>query len=262
MDASSVRKWSWAKHHLHTLESEVASFQREQPYRVIAKSNDDHTRYEFSLEFHDRPFGRWALMAGDVLSNLRQALDHVVYEIAVQEAQGRVPEGAKNLMFPLTSSNEEFLKARGRLKTLSPAVQAEIERLQPYNHHGGIDNSSIWHLADAHNRDKHRSLRVAVAGIEATEVLLEGLVPGSRATFQTESLAPEDGAPFMSALLERSTPGLKMTVRRKAVQMFLLRSAPPEKGREGTLLLPFLNNCVVDVGMFIRLLGGRFAGYQ
>lgn len=238
------------------------AFKRSQPYRVIAKPNDDHRRYEFSLEFSDRPFDRWALMTGDVLSNLRQALDHVVYEIAVQEAQGRVPEGRRNLMFPLTSSHEEFLKARGRIKSLSPAAQAEIERLQPYNHHEGVDNSSIWHLADAHNRDKHRSLRVAVAGIEATEVQLEGLIPGSRATFQAESIAPEDGAPFLSAVLERATPDLKMTVRRNALQIFLLRSAPPEEGREGTLLLPFLTKCVGDVGMFVRLLGGRFAGHE
>jgi hypothetical protein len=257
---SSLRKLAWAEHHLDTLDGEVRSFLERQPYTIVTKPGADHTRYEFIFDFEEHPFDRWSHIVGDVLANLRNALDHAVYELGVHEAGGNVPENGDRLMFPITRSLNDFRKVRWRIETLSDDAIDQIEALQPYHHPPGIDHSTIWHFSEGHNRDKHRSLRVTVAALHDATTLVEGLIPGQTATFSLDSVAPEMGAPFMHLALDRPNPNVKMHVNRASFQVLLLRGAPPDEGREGIPLLDFLHKATKDVAMFVRILGG-FVGH-
>ena len=82
------------------------------------------------------PLDRWALMSGGCVHNLRSALDSLVYGIAIHETGLNPPKDEAQLQFPITSSADKFDKQKYRIRTLSAAVQSEIEKVQDQQ---GID---------------------------------------------------------------------------------------------------------------------------
>jgi hypothetical protein len=118
---------------------------------------------------HGRPFGistaipavppRASILVGEVLYNLRSALDYLVYELARLDS-GTIQEGTQ---FPIedkaTSFEQRCDESRKRgvyLRGLSEKHKAMIRDLQPCH---GCDWTGK--LRDLSNPDKHRELLVA-----------------------------------------------------------------------------------------------------
>lgn len=144
------------------------------------------------------------LIAGEVVHNLRVALDYLVYELAF------LGEGAprEKTQFPIEDRPEGF---SGWRKTRLEGVEDEhvgiIERYQPYK---GCDWSRV--LRDISNQDKHRTLhliagrghaRVNVGGTKAKAEAAGGESrPGARGMYYkpTFDVAFPDGTPVMATL--------------------------------------------------------------
>jgi hypothetical protein len=93
---------------------------------------------------------RVGILIGEVLYNLRSALDYLVFELARHDSGS--PQD--DTQFLIESTPESFRgKTKRRLRGLNAAHIAAIERLQPYN-------GCIWTktLRDLSNPDKHREL--------------------------------------------------------------------------------------------------------
>ena len=108
-----------------------------------------------------------ALFVGDVTHNLRCALDHLAFQLALYHQGGSLtPQQERAVQFPITDNAKEFRKQSKRyLKNISPEHEKIIEGLQPY--HGLAGRPDSWsgpyiHQLDLLNKlsntDKHRML--------------------------------------------------------------------------------------------------------
>jgi hypothetical protein len=105
-----------------------------------------------------------ALICGDVMNNLRAALDHLVYAVASADS-GRSQNGTA---FPIYRSNTEYRKPRRdgksprdrRLKGVSEPHRSIIDAAQPYNERDP-DTHPLVSLAWFTNTDKHRLVHPA-----------------------------------------------------------------------------------------------------
>src|ERR1039458_2644244 len=106
---------------------------------------------------------RWSVIVGDLLTNLRAALDHLAYQLVILD-DGK-PHDHKT-HFPILESayNKQGTE---RLPVINPGIrrpdiQALIEEVQPYKR--GEGNSAkqhqLWALNKLVNVDKHRLLLV------------------------------------------------------------------------------------------------------
>jgi len=113
-----------------------------------------------------------ALFIGDVVHNLRCALDHLAFQLALYHRDGSLTlQQERAVQFPIADNEEGFLKQHGRyLRDIAPEHRTIIERLQPY--HGLAGRPDSWSgtyihqlalLRDLSNADKHRMLTPILA---------------------------------------------------------------------------------------------------
>jgi hypothetical protein len=81
---SALAKYARAQKHLAELraaidEAHAADLSNELSYRVDYPYGDDDPRAVVTLRLELRSPTEWSLIMGDILTNLRAALDHVVY---------------------------------------------------------------------------------------------------------------------------------------------------------------------------------------
>jgi len=165
---SAEDKLRRAEKHLGEFEGILGSFIQAQPVFFSSQPNPDGTSEDFyATRVVGKPFGLDSSL-GDCLHNFRCALDHVASAMSV--AAGADPYD-RDLGFPICDHPDKFygkpkgggrpngpLKSTGwyKIRHLSQAAQAFIERLQPYN--GGNKPWVLTHLQYLDNRDKHFSL--------------------------------------------------------------------------------------------------------
>jgi hypothetical protein len=125
----------------------------------------------FALRFDRRPPPiRWGVLAGEIVHNLRSALDHLVWQMVLANG-GQPQEGALGHSFPIwldgpkpgTTFAASVTKPRvGKLRGVHPDHVALIEQLQPYMRlrlpGESVSAQPFAVLDDMWNRDKHRLL--------------------------------------------------------------------------------------------------------
>jgi len=104
----------------------------------------------------------WGLMVGDAVHNLRCALDHLWWQLAIDHL-GRQPtdEEAREIQFPiLTYLASEKFRGHRFLKHVCTEAADIAERLQRYDAGEG-QIALLTVLAELSNHDKHREIRPA-----------------------------------------------------------------------------------------------------
>lgn len=141
-----------AKRHYAELETTLASFFATTPYKINTRRNGEGKLVYFLSEVTDAPI-EFPLIAGDVIQNLRSALDHLAYDLWVKEANGQ-GRGDK-IYFPIDKDLASYNKTKtGKTQGISQQSLAIIDSLNPYS--GG--NDILWRIHTLNNRDKHRLL--------------------------------------------------------------------------------------------------------
>ena len=141
-----------AKKHLEDLDVELTRF-RDSSQKVILEQIDPATGNSFEdfTTLRRVPFNVIAC-AGDVVHNLRSALDHLANQL-VWVGSGQQP--SRNIEFPIakdeaTYERDKVRKVHGMRQT---AIEA-IDALKPYR--GG--NDALWRIHELDVIDKHRTL--------------------------------------------------------------------------------------------------------
>lgn len=155
-----------AKEHRDALQRFIAeTFAVESNRPVIGLKNDRNTGEHVLYVEHVPDFStflrRVVLILGDALHNLRSALDHLAFQLAIRHTGGKVAK-PKAVQFPIFDSPADWVRESDRwLAEVSPADRAIIERFQPY--HAIKSGEGIWHvlhpfrlIRDLSNVDKHR----------------------------------------------------------------------------------------------------------
>jgi hypothetical protein len=142
-----------AKEHIRNLESRVYGFLASQPYNVVPDDNlKPGRRCIVVADVAPIPLAI-PIILGDVLQNLRSALDHLIYNLVIANT-GSDPKDSK-IMFPIFDCASKYetgslRKVRGVHKEAIDLIGA----LKPYR--GG--NDALWGLNELNNIDKHRLL--------------------------------------------------------------------------------------------------------
>jgi hypothetical protein len=177
---SALAKYARAQKHLAELraaidEAHAADLSDELSRRVEYPYGDDDPRAVVILRLELRSPAEWSLIMGDILTNLRAALDHAVYGHATSRKTLNAQQ-RKVLYHPMLTERSEWdgtpetpaqdgtvieakVGVRDKLKDLvSPDVLQVIEKNQPFN----ADGDPFWHglavLSGLVNRDKHRAV--------------------------------------------------------------------------------------------------------
>jgi hypothetical protein len=162
LDLSSVfAKTARSNEHLDELKERVRERLEPGDFTVSMELNAGATEHVWTFRApRGTDFTEISLCVGDCVHNLRSALDHLVYSIAVHESGRNPPPDETVLAFPLTKTSAEFKKAKNRIRTLSINLQKVIEKVQPYNRTTRGLPCVLGALARFDDTDKHRLLKV------------------------------------------------------------------------------------------------------
>ncbi len=105
----------------------------------------------------------WPLIFGDAVHNLRCALDHLMWQLAVLHL-GRQPTRAqaKQIQFPLVSRAKDFTRANLFLRHIRNADIDHLKPFQPYKRRKKGEMHPLLKLVSLSNVDKHRKLHLLV----------------------------------------------------------------------------------------------------
>jgi hypothetical protein len=197
-----------AKRHIRELEAEITAFHNAQPYRVAFESEFLQGREErvkaVVRDVKEIPI-EWSAIIGDIVHNLRAALDLLATDLARANSQTS-RTALTSTYFPTGTDRKSFESdALKKIKRLSPTAQRLIRRLEPYT---GGKGEAIRELHNIDVNDKHTIL-VTVGtvllsnrfSIVPTAEVTELHVPGMG------SYPLEDGKELMSFSATDNVPG-------------------------------------------------------
>jgi hypothetical protein len=147
---------------LEGLKRDIQAFLEQRPYRPRVKFDPSTARLTVSVEVTALPDPMWGVRIGEIVHNLRSALDHVVWQLA-----GCPTHRSSKTQFPIFETAAGFAD-RGRkqfLKGVDERAVRIIESEQPFFVRGdgtceGVDRSPLWHLKQISDVDKHRTLHL------------------------------------------------------------------------------------------------------
>lgn len=135
------------KQHLQTLDNQIALARCLDNHTITVKDNPQTCEYVFTISNIRKPDPNWSYLVGDCVHNLRSALDHLVYQLAVGTlGRDLTTDEARSTGFPIESNPAKFPKPReGRLKFVRAGEYTRIAELQPFN----AWEPSIWGVSPA-----------------------------------------------------------------------------------------------------------------
>lgn len=150
-----------------TLEGEVKAFTKSVPYEVTVQV-DGHGPKDVAMVLRAQPTAlMWSVQMGEILHNLRAALDNAVWEMIL--LNGGVPNPSTS-GFPIKRSAGTWRQSGLRMVSgLNEAAVALIESAQPLHltSVGGTPTQHpLWVLQELSNIDKHRLLHTTTMATE------------------------------------------------------------------------------------------------
>jgi hypothetical protein len=179
-----------ADEHLKVLNNEVAAFLQIRPYEVVTKKDIPAGHLCAQVVYRHAPSDLLLMLIGDVLHNLRSALDHLAWSLAGTRADFYTE-------FPIFLDRTRF-RASGlrKMHDMPTPAQDIIESLQPYKGvHGLPESEPLWLLQQLDIEDKHHTLNLVAAGVDVVrvDVSTSPIHPAYGLTGRTGYLPLEDG---------------------------------------------------------------------
>lgn len=165
-------KHSRAKRHIETLESILREFGDSKPYRITGKFDPEQRALIITAEtLHKPDTSDWGVLLGDIVHNLRSALDHLVWQLALLSGS----KTGNHLQFPIERTGAGYWSCgkkgepstrEHRLRGVAERYRAVIDEAQPYRAgpHAGAHSLAI--LSYLSNVDKHRFIHPAFSAID------------------------------------------------------------------------------------------------
>jgi hypothetical protein len=150
MPQSVTLKIDQAKKHLSRLKKEVKAFLSRKPFIVVIEE-DSSGDLVYRIRIQAPIPVSWSADIGDLLHNLRSALDHLAWELVV--ANGQQP--TRDTSFPISDNEPRFkYNLQRKLNGASAVARTAVENLKPYK--GGYDD--LWRIHNLNIIDKHRMI--------------------------------------------------------------------------------------------------------
>jgi hypothetical protein len=142
-----------AECHLGKLNDAIQSFFASHPYKCSGKPDLQARKVDYTMDSVEAVPEEIPLILGDIIQNLRSALDHAVYKLYLKGTGGSAISA--NIYFPIADSKQQYDHTKGsKTHGILPSDKAKVDALQPYK--GG--NDLLWVIHKLNNIDKHRLL--------------------------------------------------------------------------------------------------------
>lgn len=245
---------------LKVLNDEIGAYVETYPFALSYESEIESRDVVGRFIVTELPPSMWAVQIGEIVHNLRSALEHAVWQLVLDNGQTPV---IGQTGFPVFNDEVSYLQGRGRrppgvamLKGVPDEARDFITSIQPYQSKArGLDprEDALCVLHELWNTDKHRLLHVVALGLLAQrfQFAIEGsldireLRVGSRilkdGTEVARFPAPEGGKGTVKMNLDYTG------------EVILDETVPPAARMEVTELIGILGNEVRDV---LRVLSG------
>lgn len=146
---SSQIKLDRAKEHFYTLQTEIQTFLDSKPYELRIEEEPQTGDLVYRVRVKAEPPIKLSLITGDIIHNLRSALDHLIYQLIV--INGKTPN--KNSAFPIYTRKADFdTDGHKKINGIGAAATTIIKAIKPYKE----GNLHLWQLSQLDNADKHR----------------------------------------------------------------------------------------------------------
>ncbi|MCV7442033.1 hypothetical protein H7K33_07335 [Mycobacterium paraense] len=208
---SAFAKLARAKMHRDALKADVEAFRAREPHDWVLQQTsyrdpNDRLTFRVVVKVNEEKPDHWGLTVGDVLTNLRAALDHSVFGHA--EARSTLtPQQERSLYFPILTDPQKWQATQANLSPLvDSAVLAVIDQSQPFHftqQQGGPDWHPLAVLNSLVNQDKHRAVRTVSYVNEDFDIVDSELPVASVDAQPVEML---DGAVVATVTLELPPP--------------------------------------------------------
>lgn len=154
-----------ANQHIDELKSAIIAFKNSDPYKISAKHDPQSRKLIYYLvDVQPVPL-EIACIAGDVLHNLRCALDHLAYRL-FRVGAGDTAD-AKHVYFPIFDDAAKYQAGvQGKVHGMRQDAIDAIDAIKPYK--GG--NDTLWRLHRLNSVDKHRLLITVGAAFSAMNI--------------------------------------------------------------------------------------------
>jgi len=144
------QKLNWTEQLLSDLKLQCDAFLRTHPYAFSSRLEPEtNCRVYFLTTVKEVP-APISFLTGDIIQNLRGALDHLAYQLVLI---GTSKESTK-IYFPIGGKGDEAYKEKLKdyTKWLKKDVLEAFENLRPYKE----GNAIFWQLNELNNINKHR----------------------------------------------------------------------------------------------------------
>jgi hypothetical protein len=153
----AVGKITRAQHQLRALDQRLQRFAERHPYQIREefhlRPGEEIGDYAYIIEAVGIPKVEWGVLIGELVHNLRSALDHAIYAAAEKPS--------RETQFPIFNSHQDWSKRScSMLYSVPEHVVSLIEEAQPYR----SPEPALHVLAvlrQLSNHDKHRLLHTA-----------------------------------------------------------------------------------------------------
>ena len=153
-----------AKQRMKELEEALQSFYATNPFKFSGKADLQAGKVVYTMDSVKDAPDEASLIAGEIIQNLRSALDHLAYQLFLRA--GGTGTG-KNIYFPIGGSKTSYEnKKSSRTYGMTQQAVAAIDALKPYK--GG--NDVLWQLHELNNVDKHRLILTVGSAVRSTDL--------------------------------------------------------------------------------------------
>ena len=173
IEGDYVLKLQRAAHHLADLEAEAIKWGKSDHHSVFHENDPDGGPNDYRVRVITDPIppDPFAVLIGDVLHNLRGAIDHLAFTLMRHYTHSPSEEMMKGSQFPIFG--DELRKGVAALEKdrsgdftrmiggIAPGAQTIIKSLQPYRRGDQYASHPLWILQELSNIDKHRLLLVS-----------------------------------------------------------------------------------------------------
>jgi hypothetical protein len=174
-----------ADFHRKSFDALLRSFLEDDPYPISFHFDTETGWHRFVWHVRkEAPKKDFALIFGDMLSNLRGTLDYLAWQLVL--VSGNTP--TDRTMFPVVKDPGNWASHRGdRLAGVEDHWAGEIEKLQPYHRADHPEWHKLAILDYVNNLNKHRALPIAItsADLFVQRVDVRSMPVGDRLEFET-----------------------------------------------------------------------------
>ncbi len=224
-----------AGHHLVSFQQAALQLQGTNPDPILVEFDPERGQDVFRAQGDmSAPPLEWSGIVGDVVHNLRAALDYLIWELTPPaDRAGR----ERDIAFPVSFDAKAFEdKERKRITPIDPAAQEVIRCLQPFREDGLRVHRWEHPLARLHlldRWDKHRSLNLTTITVRG-----ELTAPGSQI---------------------RTPPGPRRLYRGPYKRGTVLAVLPPPPGQLPTGQIAATHQLILDLEGSSGSLGARLS---